>query len=236
MTSYDDELMDSPEGVKLPFADRREAGQLLASRLGRFAGRNREVIVLGLPRGGVPVAFEVAHALRLPLDVYVVRKLGSPGFEELAMGAIASGGIRILNQKVIDELHVDQGQVESVTAAETAELRRRETAYRQDRPAPLLEGRTAILVDDGLATGSTMRAAIASLHAQQAREVIVAVPVAPPDTCLELDRESDGAVCLATPQPFLAVGQWYEEFSPPSDEEIRELLRRNAAEMATVSG
>jgi predicted phosphoribosyltransferase len=228
--------MDSPEGVKLPFTDRREAGRLLASRLGRYAGRDQEVIVLGLPRGGVPVAFEVAHALRLPLDVYVVRKLGSPGFEELAMGAIASGGIRVLNQKVIKELHVDQGQVESVSAAETAELMRRETAYRQDRPALLLEGRIAILVDDGLATGSTMRAAIASLQARRAREVIVAVPVAPPDTCQELERETDGAVCLATPQPFLAVGQWYEEFSPPTDEEIREQLRRNAAEMAEIAG
>ena len=227
--------MDLPRGVKLPFADRREAGRLLASRLEGYAGRDREVIVLGLPRGGVPVAFEVAHALRLPLDIYVVRKLGAPGLEELAMGAIASGGIRVLNQKVIDELHVNEDQVEAVLAAETAELLRRETAYRQDRPAPVLEGRIVILVDDGLATGSTMRAAIASLHARRAREVIVAVPVAPADTCVELDLESDGAVCLATPQPFLAVGQWYDEFSPPLDEEIREQLRRNAAEMAEVT-
>ena len=226
--------MDFPGGVKLPFADRQEAGRLLAGRLQPFAGRVRDVVVLGLPRGGVPVAFEVAHALRLPLDVYVVRKLGAPGFEELAMGAIASGGIRVLNHKVIDELRVSQRQLESVLAAETAELKRRESAYRRDRPPPILESRTAILIDDGLATGSTMRAAIASLRAQRAREVFVAVPVAPHDILLELDQESDGAISLATPQPFLAVGQWYEEFSPPFEEEIREHLRRNAAEIAQV--
>jgi putative phosphoribosyl transferase len=220
--------------VKLPFADRRQAGELLAGRLGRFAGRDREVTVLGLPRGGVPVAFEVAHVLRLPLDVYVVRKLGTPGFEELAMGAIATGGVRVLNRKVIDELHVNQAQLDAVLAAETAELLRRERTYRQDRPPLELRGRAAILVDDGLATGSTMRAAIASLRAQQVREVIVAVPVAPPDTCRELDRETDGAICLATPQPFMAVGQWYLEFAPPSDEEIQRQLRANADEIAEV--
>ena len=221
--------------VRLPFADRKQAGRLLAGRLRRFTDEDRQAIVLGLPRGGVPVAFEVAHALRLPLDVYLVRKLGTPGFEELAMGAIATGGIRVLNRKVIEELHVSESQLESVLSAETAELLRRERAYRQDRPCPPLEGRTAILVDDGLATGSTMRAAIASLRAQRAREVIVAVPVAPPDTCAELDAESDGAICLATPQPFLAVGQWYEEFSPPSDDEIREQLMANAREIDQVS-
>jgi putative phosphoribosyl transferase len=230
--------MDSgaePPEVRLPFADRKQAGELLAGRLRRFAGRDH-VIVLGLPRGGVPVAFEVAHALRLPLDVYVVRKLGTPGFQELAMGAIATGGIRVLNKKVIDELHVNQRQLEAVLAAETAELLRRERTYRRDRPPLELEGRTAILVDDGLATGSTMRAAIASLRAQRVREVIVAVPVAPLEACQELDRETDGAVCLATPQPFMAVGQWYEEFSPPSDEEIQRLLRANADEIAEVGG
>lgn len=220
--------------MKLPFADRTQAGRLLATRLKKYSGRSAEAIVLGLPRGGVPVAFEVAHALRLPLDVYVVRKLGTPGFEELAMGAIASGGVRVLNQRVINELRVRDEQVEAVVEAEGAELRRREQAYRQGRPAPELRDRVAILVDDGLATGSTMRAAIVSLRATQAREVIVAVPVAPPDTCLELDQEADQVVCLATPQPFLAVGQWYQEFSPPSDDEIRELLRRNAEEMAEV--
>jgi putative phosphoribosyl transferase len=218
--------------VRLPFADRSQAGRLLAGRLEGFAMEGRQTIVLGLPRGGVPVAFEVAQALRLPLDVYLVRKLGTPGFEELAMGAIATGGIRVLNQRVIEELHITGDQLESVLVAETAELLRRERLYRQDRPCPQLEGRTAILVDDGLATGSTMRAAIVSLRAQRAWQVIVAVPVAPPDTCAELNAESDGAVCLATPQPFLAVGQWYEEFSPPSDDEIREQLLANAQEMA----
>jgi predicted phosphoribosyltransferase len=220
--------------VKLPFADRTQAGRLLATQLERFAGHGRQAIVLGLPRGGVPVAFEVARALRLPLDVYLVRKLGTPGFEELAMGAIATGGIRVLNKRVVDDLHISESQVEAVVAAETAELLRREHAYRQDRRPPQLEGRIAILVDDGLATGSTMRAAIASLRAQRAREVIVAVPVAPQDTCTELGKESDGVVCLATPQPFLAVGQWYQDFSPPSDDEIREQLRTNAQEMAEV--
>lgn len=220
--------------VKLPFADRLQAGRLLATQLERFAGCGQQAIVLGLPRGGVPVAFEVARALRLPLDVYLVRKLGTPGFEELAMGAIATGGIRVLNRRVVDDLHIGESQVESVVAAETAELLRRERAYRQDRPPPQLHGRTAILVDDGLATGSTMRAAIASLRAQRAREVIVAVPVAPQDACIELGQESDGVVCLATPQPFLAVGQWYQDFSPPSDDEIREQLRANAREMAEV--
>jgi putative phosphoribosyl transferase len=218
--------------VRLPFADRSQAGRLLAGRLEGFAREGRQTIVLGLPRGGVPVAFQVAQALRLPLDVYLVRKLGTPGFEELAMGAIATGGIRVLNRKVIEELHITGDQLESVLVAETAELLRRERLYRQDRPCPQLEGRTAILVDDGLATGSTMRAAIVSLRAQRAWQVIVAVPVAPPDTCAELNAESDGAVCLATPQPFLAVGQWYEEFSPPSDDEIREQLLANAREMA----
>jgi putative phosphoribosyl transferase len=221
------ELME----VRLPFANRTQAGRMLATRLEGFARQGRQPIVLGLPRGGVPVAFEVAQALRLPLDVYLVRKLGTPGFEELAMGAIATGGIQVLNQKVIEELHITGGQLESVLMSETAELLRRERLYRQDRPCPRLEGRTAILVDDGLATGSTMRAAIASLRAQRAWEVIVAVPVAPPDTCVELSAESDGAVCLATPQPFLAVGQWYEEFSPPSDDEIRDQLLANAREM-----
>src|SRR5437870_4519178 len=161
--------------VRLPFADRTQAGRLLAGRLERFAGQGGNTIVLGLPRGGVPVAFEVAHALRLPLDVYLVRKLGAPGYEELAMGAIAAGGICVLNQKVIDEMHITQSQLDSVLAAETAELSRRERAYRQDRPPPDLEGRTGILVDDGLATGFTMRAAIASLRAQRARGVLVAV-------------------------------------------------------------
>lgn len=225
--------IQDPGEVKLPFADRTQAGRLLAASLQQFK-RDPQGIVLGLPRGGVPVAFEVAHALQLPMDVYLVRKLGTPGFEELAMGAIATGGIQVLNRKVIEELHVSEGQLESVLSTETAELLRREQAYRQGRPCPRLEGRTAILVDDGLATGSTMRAAIASLRAQRARRVIVAVPVAPPDTCAELAAESDGAVCLATPQPFLAVGQWYEEFSPPSDDEIREQLLANAREVAQV--
>ena len=220
--------------VELPFADRREAGRLLASRLEAYGGSGSQAVVLGLPRGGVPVAFEVAHALRVALDVYVVRKLGAPGQAELAMGAIATGGITILNQRVMDELAVSDRQLQSVLAAETAELLRREAAYRQRRPAPALAGRTAILVDDGLATGSTMRAAIASLRAQRVRQVIAAVPVAPRETCIELERETDAAICLATPQPFLAVGQWYEEFAPPAEEEIRELLRRNATETAEL--
>jgi putative phosphoribosyl transferase len=218
--------------VRVSFADRREAGRRLAELLKGFAGRAGDLTVLGLPRGGVPVAYEVSHALRLPLDVYLVRKLGAPGFEELAMGAIASGGIQVLNQKVLRDLRVNQKQIDAVLEKETEELARRERVYRRGRPPPRLEGRGAILVDDGLATGSTMRAAIAALRAQMVREVFVAVPVAPRDTCLELEKESDGAFCLATPEPFLAVGQWYEEFAPPSDEEIQHLLELNAREIA----
>jgi putative phosphoribosyl transferase len=207
------------------FRDRAHAGRLLAARLRRHAGRP-DVVVLGLPRGGVPVAAEVAERLRVPLDVFLVRKLGVPGHEELAMGAIATGGVRVLNEAVLAAAGVSGEDVAAATAREREELRRRERAYRDDRPPPDLRGRTVVLVDDGLATGATMRAAAAAARRQQAACVIVAVPVAAPDTCRELRAEADEVVCLATPEPFYAVGLWYERFAPTTDDEVRRLLAR----------
>jgi putative phosphoribosyl transferase len=210
------------------FLDRRDAGRMLAKQLEALAGRD-DVLVLGLPRGGVPVAFEVATALRAPLDVFVVRKLGVPGQEELAMGALASGGLRVLNQDVVRTLDISPETVDAVASREAEELTRRERLYRGDRPAPELAGKTVILIDDGLATGSTMRAAAAALRQRGPARVIVAVPVAARQTCEQLRREVDEVVCAATPSPFLAVGQWYAEFGQTSDEEVRELLRRAQA-------
>jgi len=207
------------------FRDRTEAGRALASRLLAYANQP-DVLVLALPRGGVPVANEVAEALGAPLDVFLVRKLGVPGQEELAMGAIASGGMRVLNQEVIDALGIPGAVIDAVAADEHQELERRERAYRDDRPAPEVHGHTVILVDDGLATGSTMRAAVAALRQLQPERIVVAVPVAAPSTVEQLQMEVDELVCVATPEPFLAVGRWYDDFSQTRDDEIRLLLER----------
>jgi putative phosphoribosyl transferase len=209
------------------FFNRAEAGRRLAEKLEKYAGRN-DVIVLGLPRGGVPVAYEVAQRLGIPLDVFVVRKLGVPGFEELALGAIASGGVRVLNEDVVRALPNANELVESVTAREMAEVERREQIYRDGRPAPELRGRIVILVDDGLATGATMRAAVAALRQLGAAKIVVAVPVGAAETCREFEHEVDEIVCLIAPEWFQAVGQFYEDFSQTSDEEVRELLARTA--------
>ncbi len=209
------------------FPNREEAGRLLAGKLEKYAGRN-DVIVLGLPRGGVPVAYEVAQRLGVPLDVFIVRKLGVPGFEELAAGAIASGGVRVLNEDVLRALPKADQIIESVTAKETAELARREKSYRDDRPAPDLRDRVVILVDDGLATGATMRAAVKALRQRGVAKIVVAVPVGPPDTCREFEDEADETICASAPEFFQAVGQYYEDFSQTSDEEVRDLLARAA--------
>src|SRR5438309_11138786 len=212
------------EGI---FPDRVEAGRLLGVKLSKYGGRD-DVIVLGLPRGGVPVAYEVARALRVPLDVFIVRKLGVPGFEELAVGAIASGGVRVLNEDVARALPNADEIIESITVKETAELQRREQSYRDGRPAPELRNRTVILVDDGLATGATMRAAVAALRRRGAAKIVVAVPVGPPDTCREFEDEADEVVCATAPELFQAVGQYYEDFSQTTDDEVRGLLTRAA--------
>jgi putative phosphoribosyl transferase len=209
----------------LPFRDRTEAGQLLARKLRRYADRP-DVIVLALPRGGVPVAYEVAKALHAPLDIFLVRKLGVPGQEELAMGAIATGGIRVLNEDVVRMLNIPPRVIDSVAAQEARELERRERLYRGDRPAPDVTGRTVILVDDGLATGSSMRAAVAALRQKNPSRIVVAVPIAAAATCREFEAEVDEIVCYATPEPFYSVGLWYEDFSQTADEEIRQLLER----------
>jgi erythromycin esterase-like protein/predicted phosphoribosyltransferase len=207
------------------FANRTEAGRLLAELLRRYAGRD-DVMVLALPRGGVPVAFEVARALDAPLDVFLVRKLGVPGHQELALGAIATGGTRVVNRQLIESLGLPSEAVEAVAARELQELQRRERAYRGDRPPPDLSGRTVILVDDGLATGSTMLAAIHAVRRDEPARVVVAVPVAAPEVCDALRAEADEAICLFTPTPFRAVGVWYEDFTQVTDEEVRDLLQR----------
>jgi putative phosphoribosyl transferase len=209
------------------FANRTEAGRLLAEELKAYASRN-DVVVLGLPRGGVPVAYEVAKHLHVPFDVFIVRKLGVPGFEELAAGAIASGGVRVLNEDVVRAIPYAAEAIEAVTAKETAELQRREQIYREGRPAPALRDKIVILVDDGVATGATMRAAVKALRERSAAKIVVAVPVGPPDTCDELAREADEAICLTTPPFFQAVGQYYEDFSQTSDDDVRELLTKAA--------
>ncbi|MFB3827699.1 MAG: phosphoribosyltransferase [Bryobacteraceae bacterium] len=213
--------------MALPFRDRSDAGRQLAARLGRYANR-ADVLVLALPRGGVPVAFEVAQALNAPLDVFLVRKLGVPGHEELAMGAIASGGVTFLNHDVLKSLHIPPKAVERVIARERGELARREQEYRGGTPAPDLRGRVAILVDDGLATGASMRAAIAAVRQQAPRAIVVAAPVAPAGTCREFQLLVDEVECAETPAPFCAVGVWYDDFSQTTDAEIRDLLDRAA--------
>jgi predicted phosphoribosyltransferase len=216
------------------FRDRADAGRQLLGRLGAYRGR-ADVIVLGLPRGGIPVAYEVARGLGAPLDVFLVRKLGVPGQEELAMGAIATGGVRVVNRDVVDALRIGEDVLDRVAAEEARELARREVQYRGDRPEPELRGRTAILVDDGLATGSSMRAAVAAALAQGPARVVVAVPVAAPSTCEELRREVDEIVCVATPEPFMAVGRFYDDFSQTTDDEVRSLLAA-AREPAQAGG
>lgn len=205
------------------FQDRADAGRQLAARLSRYRDRP-EVVVLGLPRGGIPVAYEVARALHAPLDVFLVRKLGLPGREELAMGAIASGGIRVLNEEVVAALQIPAEVIDRVAAQEQREIDRQELAYRGDRQPPALRGRIVILVDDGLATGSTMRAALLAARQHQPARLIVAVPVGAEETCAEFEHLADEAICATTPEPFYAVGAWYRNFDPTTDDEVQQLL------------
>lgn len=207
------------------YQDRVEAGRRLARELAAYAGRP-DLLVLALPRGGVPVAYEVAQALNAPLDIFLVRKLGVPGHEELAMGAIASGGIRVLNHDVLRHVHVPPAVIDAAAERELRELERRERAYRDDRPEPVIQGRTIILVDDGLATGSTMRAAVAAIHSQHPARLVVAVPVAARETCEMFRGQVDDVVCPVTPDPFYAVGMWYLDFAQTTDDEVRGLLAR----------
>jgi predicted phosphoribosyltransferase len=213
------------------FRDRSDAGRALAAKLAAYADRP-DVLVLALPRCGVPVAYEVARALGAPLDVFVVRKLGVPGHEELAMGAVATGGVRVLNEAVVTGLGIPPYVIEAVTAWEQQELARRERLYRGDRPPPGVRGRTVILVDDGLATGATMHAAVKALREQQPARIVVAVPTAAPETCEALKAEVDDVICASTPKPFHAVGLWYEEFSQTTDEEV---LHARAARMGRAA-
>jgi len=207
------------------FENRQEAGRRLAEKLEKYSGRG-DVIVLGLPRGGVPVAYEIARNLRVPLDVFIVRKLGVPGFEELAIGAIASGGVRVLNDEVVRVLPNAQQIVDEATARERIELERRGKLYRDDRPPPDLRDRTVILVDDGLATGATMRAAVSALRQQGVARIVVAVPVGAPETCREFETEVDETICAISPTYFEAVGQFYDDFSQTTDDEVRDLLAK----------
>jgi len=217
-----------------PFADRREAGRELAAKLSAYRGR-QDVVVLALPRGGVPVAFEVAEALDAPLDIFVVRKLGMPGHQEFAIGAIGSGGVRVLNDDAIRWHGITKSQIEVVAQQELAELQRREREYRQGRALAELHGRTVILIDDGLATGATMRAAVMAVRTHQPARVVVAVPVGAPSTCEEFADITDATVCARMPEPFSAVGLWYRNFSQTTDEEVRALLQEHARRIRTPS-
>jgi putative phosphoribosyl transferase len=220
------------KNARTRFRDRRQAGRVLAEQLEHLRGRPG-LLVLALPRGGVAVAFEVAHALQAPLDVFVVRKLGFPGHEEFAMGAIASGGVRVMNP--LPGMNVPPQAIAAVVAREQDELVRRELLYRGERPAVSIRGRTVIVVDDGLATGSTMRAAVTAIRQQHPAHLVVAVPVGAQETCRQLRSEADEVVCAATPSPFRAVGLWYESFPQASDDEVHELLdeaRREQAQFA----
>jgi predicted phosphoribosyltransferase len=212
------------------FRDRSEAGRLLAAKLRAYANRS-DVIVLALPRGGVPVAYEVASALRATLDIFLVRKLGVPGYEELAMGAVATGGVRVLNDEIVRGLRIPDYVIDAVAAWQLQELARRERLYRGDRPKPNVQKRVAILVDDGLATGATMLAAIQAVRQQQPAQIVVAVPTASPEACEEMKTEADDVVCAITPAPFHSVGLWYEDFSQTTDEEVRDLLARSTSEV-----
>lgn len=207
------------------YRDRQEAGECLAEKLAAFRGQ-KDVVVLGLPRGGVPVAAKVARALGAPLGVFVVRKLGVPGNEEYAMGAIASGGVRLMNEDVVRSLGITEEQIERVVEREERKLRQREEAYRGECPQPELEGKLLILVDDGIATGATVRVAVKALREYRPRQVVVAVPVAPPEICQDLRREVDEVVCPLQPSRLRAVGLWYENFSATTDEEVRRILAK----------
>lgn len=210
-----------------PFRNREHAGRVLAGRLKAYANR-ADVMVLALPRGGVPVGFEIASQLHVPLDVFVVRKLGVPGHEELAMGAIASGGVRVVNDDVVRSLNLPSSAIDRVAKVQERELARREQLYRDGRPFPDVRSHVVILVDDGLATGSSMRAAAQALRQHQPARIVVAVPTAASETCEQFKSEVDEIICAITPEPFYAVGQWYEEFSQTNDEEVRDLLARSS--------
>jgi len=210
--------------MPVPFRDRAEAGRRLASRLVKYANQP-DVQVLALPRGGIPVALEVAKALNVPLDIFLVRKLGVPGHEELAMGAIASGGVLVLNRDVVESLRISRALIEAVRVRETQELARRERLYRDARPPPNLRHKTVILIDDGLATGSSMRAAVAAVRGFHPNRVVVAVPMAAASTCEEFKNEVDEIICAETPQPFYAVGAWYQDFSEVTDDQVRDMLQ-----------
>jgi predicted phosphoribosyltransferase len=207
------------------FRNRTDAGRQLAEKLAAYANRP-DVLVLALPRGGVPVAFELARAFGAPLDVFLVRKLGVPGYEELAMGAVATGGVRVLNDEIVRGFGISEHEIDAVVARELRELSRRDRLYRGDRPPSDVAGRTVILVDDGLATGATMRAAVRALRQQQPGRIVAAVPTASPDTCQVLKAEADDVICAITPEPFFAVGHWYDDFTQTTDDEVRELLAR----------
>jgi predicted phosphoribosyltransferase len=209
------------------FNDRTDAGRRLAKRLSEYANRP-DVLILALPRGGVPVAFEVAKALNVKMDVFIVRKLGVPGNEELAMGAIASDNIRVLNEDIVRSFQIPQRVIDEVAADELRELERREHLYRGNRPKPNISGSTVILIDDGLATGATMRAAVAAVKTKNPAKVVIAVPTAAPDTCSAFGKEVDEVICVATPEPFYGVGAWYEDFSQTTDKEVCDLLDRAA--------
>ncbi len=215
------------------FENRTEAGRLLAAKLTDYTNRP-DVIVLALPRGGVPVASEIAQQLNLPLDVCLVRKLGVPGRKELAMGAIASRGVRIINHEVVDWLHLSPDVIEQVAQNEQQELERRDLLYRQNRPLPEIRDRTIILVDDGIATGATLKAAIATLQQQQPKAIVVAVPLAPPTTCQTLTTEVERVVCLRTPDPLHSISLWYQDFSQTTDEEVQQLLALASQPRVTV--
>ena len=217
------------------FRDRKESGQLLAKRLGRYAG-SENAIVLGLPRGGVVTAFEVAMALDLPLDLLVVRKLGAPGYPELAMGAVTRGGVRVLNEDVIRQLHVSSAEIDAIAEREELEVARRELLFRDNRPPLDIRGRTAIVVDDGLATGSTMFAAVRLLQSCSPARIVIAIPVAPAETVERLRREAQELVCLMMPPSFNAVGEWYADFAQVCDDDVIELLRAASTRQAALAG
>lgn len=218
-------LLEEEDDQLLPFDDRSEAGRILGTKLSAYIGLPN-LLVLALPRGGVPVGFEIAQMLNAPLDIFVVRKLGVPGHGELAMGAIASGGTRVLEPEIISALQVSAERLEAITAAEVKELHRRERLYRGEMPPPAVAGKTVFLVDDGVATGSTMRAAIAALRQLEPEAIVVAIPVAPLSTFYELKRAADGVVCVVTPHSFIAIGQWYLDFHQVTDDEVTSLLER----------
>ena len=215
------------------FLDRIEAGKVLARLLTAYRQRPN-LLVLGLPRGGVPVAFEISQALRAPMDIFIVRKLGVPGQEELAMGAIATGGTRVLNARVIEELGISQQVIDEATRREEQELRRRENAYRGNQPPKRIQGKTVILVDDGLATGASMYAAVLALKQQNPQQIVVAVPVAAPETCEAFTKIVDEIICAATPEPFYGVGAWYEDFSQVTDEQVREIYLEAIDEQESI--